>query len=278
MAKESGELSSWRGMFSRMGEEVAALRQTYQTDDQELASRLSAYHENASVQLPEDQRRFVCALAEHDRLVLLPEIAALFCELTLREGPAADSGSNAKTPSFDRFTVRDRDTASVPKAIHLVDVPAAIESIDHLTQKICGTWGSREFEVFLNNLSSGSRDGDRNDFSIGVVSELIFLSDLNRMIRAIDLAAACSISIEEAYQHLEDEDQQLRGVDVWGDPVAAPGVIQPIAKGQAPLRDTGEPESHSELLEFIDLMVKLATNKIAIGLIVIILAAKLILR
>jgi hypothetical protein len=89
-----------------------------------------------------------------------------------------------------------------------------IEKYPHVQKRICMLWGTQELDGHINHLLTDSRDGQRSGFPIEVTTELLFLAELNKLIRAIDLARKLSIPLREAYQKIDKKD---RGADL-GDP------------------------------------------------------------
>lgn len=76
--------------------------------------------------------------------------------------------------------------------------PASVEAMPHLMRRIVRVWGTREFEPTVMDLLIDSRDGIRQGLPIDLGSELDFLIDLNKTLRAIDAAAHLKISFAEA--------------------------------------------------------------------------------
>lgn len=89
-----------------------------------------------------------------------------------------------------------------------------IEKFSHVAKRICMLWGTQELDGHINHLLTDSRDGQRSGFPVEVTAELLFLVELNKLIRAIDLARKLNIPLREAYQKVDKKD---RGADL-GDP------------------------------------------------------------
>ena len=89
-----------------------------------------------------------------------------------------------------------------------------IERFPHVQKRICMLWGTQELDGHINHLLTDSRDGQRSGFPIEVTAELLFLAELNKLIRAIELARKVNIPLREAYQKIDKKD---RGADL-GDP------------------------------------------------------------
>lgn len=89
-----------------------------------------------------------------------------------------------------------------------------IERFPHVQKRICMLWGTQELDGHINHLLTDSRDGQRSGFPVEVTAELLFLAELNKLIRAIELARKVNIPLREAYQKIDKKD---RGADL-GDP------------------------------------------------------------
>jgi hypothetical protein len=89
-----------------------------------------------------------------------------------------------------------------------------IEKFPHVQKRICMLWGTQELDGHINHLLTDSRDGQRSGFPVEVTAELLFLAELNKLIRAIDLARKLNIPLREAYQKIDKKD---RGGEL-GDP------------------------------------------------------------
>jgi hypothetical protein len=89
-----------------------------------------------------------------------------------------------------------------------------IEKFPHVQKRICMLWGTQELDGHINHLLTDSRDGQRSGFPVEVTAELLFLAELNKLIRAIDLSRKLKIPLREAYQKIDKKD---RGADL-GDP------------------------------------------------------------
>jgi hypothetical protein len=97
------------------------------------------------------------------------------------------------------------------------DSASAIERFAHVQKRVCMMWGTRELDVYINHLLTDSRDGQRSGFPVEVTAELLFLAELNKLIRAIDLARKLQINLREAYHKVEQADHGTGGL---GDPLA----------------------------------------------------------
>lgn len=94
---------------------------------------------------------------------------------------------------------------------------SAIEKFPHAQKRICMLWGTHELDVYLNHLLTDTRDGQRKGFPVEVTGELLFLAELNKLNRAIDLARKLKIPLSEAYHKVDKQD---RGGELGDDPLS----------------------------------------------------------
>ncbi len=94
-----------------------------------------------------------------------------------------------------------------------------IEKYPHVQKRICMLWGTEELDGYLNHLLTDSRDGQRNGFPVEVTTELLYLTELNKLNRAIDLARKLRIPLREAYQKVDKKDRGTELGDT-GDPLS----------------------------------------------------------
>lgn len=102
---------------------------------------------------------------------------------------------------------------------------AAIESIGHLSKKICLMWGSPELDVFISRLIMDSRDGQRQGLPMAVGAELLFLAQTNKIIRAIALLSHQNVTLKEAYKIVDDGDQKRLEADNFDNPLVSRDTI-----------------------------------------------------
>lgn len=91
---------------------------------------------------------------------------------------------------------------------------SAIEAFPHVRNRICMLWGTHDLDQYITHLMTDTRDGQRKGFPVEVTAELLFLAEINKLIRAIDLARKLQIPLREAYEKVDKQD---RGADL-GDP------------------------------------------------------------
>jgi len=108
-----------------------------------------------------------------------------------------------------------------PEGSRLVACTAALESIGHLQKKIESMWGSPQLDGFISSLFVDSRDGARKGLPMELAGELAFLADLNKMLRAVEMAERLNLSVREAYR-LVDEGDQARGTPPAQSPMQKP--------------------------------------------------------
>jgi hypothetical protein len=97
----------------------------------------------------------------------------------------------------------------------------AIEKLSHVQKRICMTWATPELDGYINHLLTDSRDGKRSGFPLEVTAELLFLVELNKLVRAIDVARRLKIPLKEAYQKVDLQDRGAQLGDPKNDPLVA---------------------------------------------------------
>ncbi len=96
---------------------------------------------------------------------------------------------------------------------------SALDKFPGVLNKISLMWGTRELDKFIHKLIMDSRDGTRQGFPMAAAEELLFLSECNKIIRAIDAAAKLNITLKEAYRMIDSGDQaHMTSASPWGDP------------------------------------------------------------
>jgi hypothetical protein len=99
--------------------------------------------------------------------------------------------------------------------MNLASEASAIERFPHVIKRICALWGTHDLDQYITHLMTDTRDGQRRGFPVEVTAELLFLAEINKQVRAIDLARRLQIPLDEAYQKIDKQD---RGRDL-GDPL-----------------------------------------------------------
>ncbi|MEW6515072.1 MAG: hypothetical protein AB1443_13855 [Pseudomonadota bacterium] len=153
-----------------------------------------------------------------------------------------------------------------------------IEKFPHVQKRICMLWGTQELDGHINHLLTDSRDGQRSGFPIEVTAELLFLAELNKLIRAIDLSRKLKIPLREAYQKIDKKD---RGADL-GDPTDPLSGRDSFAREAQELGVRPRPvrkaeESDGFLATIGKGVFSLFTNKAVLFLVVLLLAYQYIL-
>ncbi|MBN8476305.1 hypothetical protein [Sulfuritalea sp.] len=280
MALGEGDLPGWAEALTSLGSAFSdILAKQGEVGWEEVAKLLAARYEELTPNLTDSQSSYVSTLARFGCLDLLPEIADLIRARTGSTSADAARTASSSGGAFADFTFIDIDAKATSSPPQRVEAKAAIESIEHLTKKICGTWGSRELDAFLNTLIVDSRDGGRKGLPWEAASDVMFLIDLNRSVRALDMAKVCGIRFDEAFRRVQAADVGINvGGDAWSNPISSRDALG--RQGPAPTadrqRDRAGPDWQGSLLKrVIDLLMMLATNKYLIAVIVLILLAKL---
>ena len=107
---------------------------------------------------------------------------------------------------------------------------AALEALGHLQRKICLMWGSPELDVFISRLIMDSRDGQRQGLPVAAATELLFLAQTNKTIRAMALLSQQNLTLEEAYRVVDEGDQKRLEVDTLDNPLVSHDMISHGAK------------------------------------------------
>ena len=103
---------------------------------------------------------------------------------------------------------------------------AALESIGHLLKKVELMWGSAELDAFISRLFTDSREGTRQGLPMDVAAELVFLADINKVVRAFDIAQRLNLSLAEAYRLVNQGDQARLEGSPFDDPQVSRDTIQ----------------------------------------------------
>jgi hypothetical protein len=153
----------------------------------------------------------------------------------------------------------------------------ALEAIEHLQKKICLMWGSPELDVFISRLIMDSRDGQRQGLPMAIGAELLFLAQINKIIRAIALLGKQNVNLKEAYRLVDEGDQKRLEADAFDNPLVSRDTI--VRKSEAERRSGRERRIETKpsgaVASFGHLVFKLIFSKIALFLIAAALTAKL---
>lgn len=107
---------------------------------------------------------------------------------------------------------------------------SALERLPHLARSVTLMWGSPELDGYIGRLMMDSHDGVRIGLPTDVASELLFLAETNKTLRAMDLTNTMQVSLNEAYRLVNDADHAICGNDRWTDSSIANDVYV-IGKG-----------------------------------------------
>ena len=162
---------------------------------------------------------------------------------------------------------------------------AALERIGHLTPKICALWGTAEFNVFFGKLLLDSRDGTRQGLPTEVAAELAFLAETNKILRAINVSEQLGLKFDEAFRHVDAEDQQSLKFDALDDPLVSRDTlvrradeIRPHIRvtSRAIQRNTAPAPASSQLSGLFALLMMLMRNKWLWAIIMLALTYRLV--
>jgi hypothetical protein len=153
---------------------------------------------------------------------------------------------------------------------------AALEDIGHLTQKICAIWGSEDLDTFLSKLVMDARDGERKGLPFEVATEILFLAQVNKRRRAIDLGRKMSMDADAAYNLIDEKDQARLKIDPFDDPsVSRDTVISRADRiNRGPDRRQAGPRG-SQAQGLGELLLMLLRSRLLIWSIVLVLSVKL---
>jgi hypothetical protein len=174
--------------------------------------------------------------------------------------------------NFDFVT---NDDSSASRAI--TSGPSGLETITHLSNKICGIWGTAELDAFLNHLIMDARDGARNGLPVDVAAEILFLAQLNKIVRAIDLSTALNIKLDDAYATVDEGDRARMRSDVFDDPmISRDTAVRASSTGTNRTQRAAGPLPGGQVSGLLELVLMLTRNRLLIGIIVITLGGKLL--
>ena len=117
------------------------------------------------------------------------------------------------------------------------DGKSALERLPHLAKKVALMWASRELDGYISTLIMDSRDGERKGLPLDVAAELMFLTETNKLVRAIDLMKKTNTNMGAAYRLVDEADQPNSGTDPWARS-SNPKDVAPVA------RKTSRPVGH----------------------------------
>jgi hypothetical protein len=140
---------------------------------------------------------------------------------------------------------------------------AALEAIGHIKQKVCLMWGNPELDIFISRLIMDSRDGQRQGLPMEVAAELLFLAQINKLVRAIDLAKKQKISLQEAYRAVDSGDQKRLEADAMDNPLVSRDTIIRAREEErrSGLERRSAPKAEGAAASFGQLIFRLVFNK-----------------
>ena len=153
---------------------------------------------------------------------------------------------------------------------------APLESIGHLTDKVCATWGTAELDAYLSRLLMDARDGARRGLPVEVAGDLLFLYQANKMRRALDVARVQHFSVEEAFRRVDEADQSRKRIDPFDDPtVSRDTVITRSHRGEyAPEREIIRHGTGSQAQGLGELLLMLVRSKWVMGALILVICTQ----
>lgn len=108
----------------------------------------------------------------------------------------------------------------LPSTESCVAVPSALEAMPHVATQLIKHWGTREINTFIHQILLDTRDGSRQGFPVAAAQELMFLAEINLLVRAIDAAPLLQITVDDACELIARGDQAALGhatsaTDIW---------------------------------------------------------------
>jgi hypothetical protein len=126
--------------------------------------------------------------------------------------------------------------ATIPSSKTVV-CRAALESTAHLLTKVRMMWGTRDFKAFVDTLFVDARDGARKGLPVEVAAELLFLARIDKMRRALELVTKLNLSLKDACEQIERDDQG---------PLKVPHVLSSAAEAPTTQFMTGQKPAQAE--------------------------------
>jgi hypothetical protein len=154
---------------------------------------------------------------------------------------------------------------------------SALEDIAHLTRRICLLWGTSELDTFLSRLLMDARDGDRQGLPMAVATDILFLAQINKMVRAMDLTKQLNINLKEAYNLVDTGDQARLGADALDDPLVSHDTITRTGRSVGvQARSSAATDAGSQVQGLGELLLMLVRSKWLAWGIVLVLGAKFV--
>ncbi|MCX7145404.1 MAG: hypothetical protein NT042_04185 [Sulfuritalea sp.] len=136
-------------------------------------------------------------------------------------------------------------------------------------------WGTPELDTFLSRLIMDARDGDRKGLPIEVATEVLFLAQTNKIVRATDMAKKLNVRVEEAYRLVDEGDQARLQVDAFDDPMVSRDTITRGNRAADPVARRSS-STGSQVQGLGELLMMLVRSKWLAWSIVLVLGAKFV--
>ncbi|MDI6748400.1 MAG: hypothetical protein QMD17_14780 [Rhodocyclaceae bacterium] len=155
---------------------------------------------------------------------------------------------------------------------------SALESIGHLKEKVCLMWGSQELDAFIGRLLMDSRGGARQGLPMTVAADLLFLTKINKIIRAIDLMRSQQIKFKDAFHIVDQGDHKRLEADELDNPLVSRDTVIKVRNEERRVEQARRPapEPSGITAGFGRLVFKLLFSKAFLLMIAVILTAKLL--
>jgi hypothetical protein len=122
-----------------------------------------------------------------------------------------------------------------------------------------------------------ARDGDRQGLPMAVATEILFLAQTNKMVRAVDLTKQLNISLKAAYSLVDEGDQARMGVDAMDDPLVSRDTVTRAGRSSGvPARSSVTPDAISQVEGLGQLLMMLIRSRWLAWGIVLVLGAKFV--
>jgi len=159
--------------------------------------------------------------------------------------------------------------------VNPLEYRSALEGIVHLTRRICGIWGTAELDTFLSGLLMDARDGARQGLPMAVAGEILFLAQINKMLRAMELTRKLNIRIEETYRMVDEGDQARLKIDPLDDPLVSRDTITRANRAtEVPAMRSGTPSAGDQAQGLGQLLWMLIRSKWLAWAIILVLGLK----
>ena len=156
-------------------------------------------------------------------------------------------------------------------------IQSELESIPHLCQKVCAIWGSPELEAYIEALMMDSRDGSRKGLPVEIGAELLWLAEINKLRRAVEMSEKLGIGLDDASAKI-DRQAASRVTDIWENPgltaISATSNGRRYTDKPLPVR----PRRRNVERTAFGIVYVIVTSKFFLGVLVFILTVKILWR